>query len=139
MYSLGNSLKFLFFPSEMGNFRLFQQARCEVIVKYTNCNLLEHEWIRTGIRTLEAQIDEKKVRTLKLGKMLLVLFLKKVVHLCCWMDRRSCSQVFFKIGVLQNLAIFIKQHFINPTKRFSFLLYRNRYGWVKAMYKDTLA
>ena len=43
----------------MGNFRLFQQARYEVIVKYTNCNLLEHEWIRTGIRTLEAQIDEK--------------------------------------------------------------------------------
>ena len=43
----------------MGNFRLFQQARCEVIVKYTNCNLLEHEWIRTEIRTLEAQINEK--------------------------------------------------------------------------------
>ena len=34
---------FLFFPSEMGNFRLFQQVRCEVIVKYTNCNLLDHE------------------------------------------------------------------------------------------------
>ena len=32
-----------FFPSEMGNFWLFQQARYEVIVKYTNCNLLEHE------------------------------------------------------------------------------------------------
>ena len=48
-----------FYPSEMGNFRLFQQARCEVIVQYTNCNLLSHEWIRTGIRTLEAQIDEK--------------------------------------------------------------------------------
>ena len=43
----------------MWNFRLFQQARCEVIVKYTNCNLLENESIRTGIRTLEAQIDEK--------------------------------------------------------------------------------
>ena len=43
----------------MGNFRLFQQARCVVIVKYINCNLLEHELIRTGIRTLEAQIDEK--------------------------------------------------------------------------------
>ena len=43
----------------MGNFRLFQQARCEVIAKYTNCNLLEHEWIRTGIRTLGAQLDEK--------------------------------------------------------------------------------
>ena len=55
-----NSLKnFFFFPSEMGNLRLFQQARFEVIVKYTNCNLLEHEWIRTGVRTLEAQIDEK--------------------------------------------------------------------------------
>ena len=43
----------------MGNFWLFQQARCEVIVKYTNGNLLEHESIRTGIRTLEAQIDEE--------------------------------------------------------------------------------
>ena len=53
------SLKFLFFPSETGNFRLFQQARCEVIVKYTNCKLLEHEWTRTGIKTLEPQIDEK--------------------------------------------------------------------------------
>ena len=61
------------------------------------------------------------------------------VHLSCWMGRRSRSQVFFKIGVLQNFAIFIKQHFINPTNRFSFLLYRNRYGWVKAMCKDTLA
>ena len=44
----------------MGNFWLFQQARWEVIVKYTNCNLLEHEWIRTGIRTLEDQIGKKK-------------------------------------------------------------------------------
>ena len=45
----------------MGNFRLFQQARCEVITKYTNSNLLEHELIRTGKRTLEAQIDEKNI------------------------------------------------------------------------------
>ena len=45
----------------MGNFRLFQKARCEVITKYTNCNLLEHELIRTGKRTLEAQIDEKNI------------------------------------------------------------------------------
>ena len=29
------------------------------MVKYTNCKLLEHKWIRTGIRTLEAQVDEK--------------------------------------------------------------------------------
>ena len=43
----------------MGNVRLFQQARCEVIVRYKNCNLLEHEWIRIEIRTLEAQIDGK--------------------------------------------------------------------------------
>ena len=45
----------------MGSFLLFQQARCELIAiyKYTNCNLLEHEWITTWIRTLEAQIDEK--------------------------------------------------------------------------------
>ena len=57
---MGNSLKFLFFPSKMGNVRVFQQARCKVIVKYTNCNLLGHDWIRTGIRTLEAQIDKKK-------------------------------------------------------------------------------
>ena len=60
----------------MGNFWLFQQARCEVIVKYINCNLSEHEWIRTEIRTLEAQIDGK-IRTLKLGKMLLVLIKKE--------------------------------------------------------------
>ena len=38
-----NGAQFLFFPSEMGNFRHFQQARREVIVKFTNCNLLEHE------------------------------------------------------------------------------------------------
>ena len=44
----------------MGNFWLFQQARCEVIVKYTNFNLLEHKCIGTGIRTLEAQTDKKK-------------------------------------------------------------------------------
>ena len=58
----------------MGNFRLFQQARSEVIVKYTNCNLLEHEWTRT------VQNDEKnkKIRTLKLGKILLVLIKKRV-------------------------------------------------------------
>ena len=43
----------------MGNFRLFQQVRCGVIVKYTKCNLLEHEWIRAEIRTLEAQIEDK--------------------------------------------------------------------------------
>ena len=39
---------------------IFSQARCEVIVKYTNCNLLDNGWIRTGIRTLVAQIDGKK-------------------------------------------------------------------------------
>ena len=44
----------------MGSFQLFQRARCEVIVKYANCNLLEYERIRTGITTLEAQIDEQK-------------------------------------------------------------------------------
>ena len=58
---------------------LSQQARCEVIVKYTNCNILEHEWIRTGIRTLEAQID-KKIRTMKLGKILLVLIKKECIY-----------------------------------------------------------
>ena len=36
----------------------------------------EHEWIRTEIRTLEAQIDGK-IRALKLGKMLLVLIKKE--------------------------------------------------------------
>ena len=44
----------------MGNFRLLQQTRCEVIATYTNCNLLDNGWIRTGIRTLVAQIDGKK-------------------------------------------------------------------------------
>ena len=43
----------------MGNFLLFQQGSYGVIVKYISCNLLEHEWIRTRIRTLEPQIDEK--------------------------------------------------------------------------------
>ena len=43
----------------MDNFQTFQQVRCEVIVKYTNRNLLEHKWLRTGIRAIEAQIDEK--------------------------------------------------------------------------------
>ena len=38
---------------------MFQQAKYEVIVKYKTCSLLEHEWIRTGIRTLEAQINKK--------------------------------------------------------------------------------
>ena len=47
----------------MENLRLIQQARCEVIVKYINCNFLEHQWIRTGIRTLEAQIDENNENT----------------------------------------------------------------------------
>ena len=28
-------------------------------MKYTNCNLLEYVWIRKGIRTSEAQINEK--------------------------------------------------------------------------------
>ena len=61
----------------MGNFRLFQRARCEVIVKYTNCNLLEQERIRAGIKTLEAETDEKK-RTAKLAKMLLVIVKKRL-------------------------------------------------------------
>ena len=49
-----------FFPFWNGNLRLFQQPRCEVIVKYTNCNFQrDMNLIKTGIRTLEAQIDEK--------------------------------------------------------------------------------
>ena len=40
---LGKFFKILFVPSETENFRHFQQARYEVIVKYTNCNLSEHE------------------------------------------------------------------------------------------------
>ena len=44
--------------------------------KYTNCNLLEHKWTGAEIRTLEVQID-KKIRTLKLGKILLVLIKKE--------------------------------------------------------------
>ena len=39
---LGELFQISFFPSEMGNVRFFQQARFEVIVRYTNCNLLEH-------------------------------------------------------------------------------------------------
>ena len=43
----------------MWKFQLFQQTRCEVIVKHTSYNLLEHEWIRT----LEAQTYEKNKNT----------------------------------------------------------------------------
>ena len=49
------------------------------MVKYANCDLLEHEWIRAWIRTLEAQIDEK-IRTSKLGKIILVLIKKSAVQ-----------------------------------------------------------
>ena len=52
----------------MENSWLFQQARCEVTVKYTSSNLLEHEWIRTGIRTWGSNW-QKKIRPLKLSKM----------------------------------------------------------------------
>lgn len=74
LWCAGTFLKFLSFPSELGNFQLFQQARCELIAKYINYNLLEHEWLRTGIRT----IDEK-IRTMEFGKMLLVLQKEKSV------------------------------------------------------------
>ena len=57
----------------MGNFRLFQQARWKVIVKYTNYDLLEHELIRKRTRKLEAQIDERNK-----NKILLVLIQKRV-------------------------------------------------------------
>ena len=54
-----NGGQFLFFPFEMGNFRLFQQASCEIIVNYANCNLLERELIRTGIRNLRLKLTKK--------------------------------------------------------------------------------
>ena len=63
----------------MGNLRLFQQAKCEVIVKYTNCNLLDHELIRTGIRTLEAQIDEKN-KNIEARQNVLLVLIKKIVY-----------------------------------------------------------
>ena len=135
----GEFFKISFFPFWNGKFPAFSTGQV-----WSNCQAYKLQFIRTWMNknrnknTLGSNWW-KKVRTLKLGKMLLVLFLKKSVHLCCWMDWRIRSQVFFKIAVLQNFAIFIKQHFINPTKSFSFLSYRNRYGWVKAMYKDTLA
>ena len=44
----------------MGNFWFFKNASCEVIVRYTRLNLLEHEWIKKGIRKLETQIGQKK-------------------------------------------------------------------------------
>ena len=77
---LGKFCKISFFPSEMGNFRLFQQARCEVIIKYTNCYLLEHEWIRTGIRTLETQIDENN-KTIEARQIVTGSYRRKRVHL----------------------------------------------------------
>ena len=63
----------------MGNLRLFQQAKCEVIVKYTNCNLLDHELIRTGIITLEAQIDEKN-KNIETRQNVLLVLIKKIVY-----------------------------------------------------------
>ena len=56
----GNSLK-KFFPLWNGFFFLYSVfSTCKVLsIKYKNFNLLEHERIRTGIRTLEVQIDEK--------------------------------------------------------------------------------
>ena len=53
---LGKFFKIPFFPFWNGKFPAFSTEKA---VKYTNYNLLEHEWIRTGIRTLEAQIYEK--------------------------------------------------------------------------------
>ena len=66
----------------MGNFQLFQQAKCEVIVKYTNCNLLEHERIRKGIRTLEAQIDEK-TKNIKARQNVTGSYKRKRVYFTC--------------------------------------------------------
>ena len=86
----------------LGNFRLFQQARCEVIVKYTNCNLLEHERIRTGIRTIEAQIDEK-IRILKLGKMFLVLIKEKE---CIWPISFQNHPLSMYVKFFEKLTIF---------------------------------
>ena len=63
----------------MGNLRLFQQAKCEVIVKYTNCNLLDHELIRTGIITLEAQIDEKN-KNIETRQNVLLVLIQKIVY-----------------------------------------------------------
>ena len=72
----------------MRNFRLFRQAWWEVIVKYKNCNLLEHDSIRTGIRTLEAQID-KKNKNIEAGQNVTGSYKRRVYSLtytscdCC--------------------------------------------------------
>ena len=65
---------------------------CEVIVQYTSCNLLEHEWIRIGIRTIEAQIDEKN-KNIRAGKMLLVLIIKERI------DKIKTKHKFLQIPV----------------------------------------
>ena len=110
----------------MGNFRLFQQARCKVMVKYTNYNLLEHEWIRKGTRKLEAQIDERNK-----NKILLVLIQKRVysflvllvwssliIFLCIWFPvmwllyffRRNSNQRAIMLRlILHPLKLFLKK------------------------------
>ena len=66
----------------MGNFWLFQQAKCEVIIKHINCNLWKHEWVRTKIRTLEAQIG-KKNKNIEAWQNVADSYQKSVMVLSC--------------------------------------------------------
>ena len=52
--------KISFFPFWNGKIPAFSTGQVWSNCQVYNWNLLEHEWIRIGIRTFEAQIDEKK-------------------------------------------------------------------------------
>ena len=75
---------------------------CEVIVKYTNCNLLEHEWIRTGIRTLEAQIEEKN-KNIEARKNVTDSYQKKRVYSTI-LFKKTFAKIMLCFTVMTNMA-----------------------------------
>ena len=56
---LGKFFKISFFPFWNGKFPAFSTGQVWSNCQVYNCNLLGREWIRTGIRTFGAQIEEK--------------------------------------------------------------------------------
>ena len=79
---LGKFFKTFFFLFWSGKFPAFSTGQVWIIVKYTNCNLLEHERIRKGIRTLEAQIDEK-TKNIKARQNVTGSYKRKRVYFTC--------------------------------------------------------
>ena len=110
----------------MENFWLFQQARCEVIDKYTNCNLLEHEWNRTGIRILEVQIDEKN-KNIEARQNVGGSYKRKTVYLFwVWMNsEKSCKwQATIKLSLAYSFRkiFFIGQNLKHVHMTYPFLV-----------------